>query len=181
MSSPVPGKEKKRKRKRGIQKLGNFVSMCSHGRRKLRDNRMKIHADLIMEPNVFRTTPFADGWRDWELQKSPLKMVIVRLVQFRSRARKLCSLWRNILKKVHMYSWNKWRFSLHSWKNCERWSLPEENCYKMDTPSPNRPEKERERWMLKELAKNVWTRKWTRTPLRRRHRWWDLAVLLRRP
>ena len=45
-----------------------------------------------MVPGVFRTAPIADGLRDSEWEKSTLKMVTVRVVQFRSGTSKLLSL-----------------------------------------------------------------------------------------
>ena len=64
---------------------------------KLGDDCMKIHADLTcMEP-------FAYGFRDSELEKSALKMVTVRVIQFRSGVSKPCFLCRKLLNKTHIY------------------------------------------------------------------------------
>ena len=43
-----------------------------------------------MAPGAFHTAPTADGLRNSELEKSTLKMVTVRVVQFRSGTSKLC-------------------------------------------------------------------------------------------
>ena len=87
MLSTVP--EKKRKDSKAEQfRFYVFTRM------RLRDNRMKIHADLTdyVEPNMFRSVQFADGLRNSELEKSAVKVVTVRVVHIRPGTSKLCFL-----------------------------------------------------------------------------------------
>ena len=113
--------------KRWIPKL--HISMCYqyHGWNwEMTEQKSMLIWQMYMEPTVFHTAVLADGLRDFELEKTALKMVIIRSSSFGMNEQTVL-LWRTILKKICVYihySWNMgkmWCCKLHSWKDCARW------------------------------------------------------------
>ena len=115
--------------KKWISKLSNSVAMCWHGW----NWEMIAWKPMLIWPN--KQTSFEDGHRPG------------RPVSVRNEYTVL--LWRNVLKKIHIYLFMKYvkdvTFQLAQLKGLCAMILTWKNRGKMDTPSPNRPTSKRNR------------------------------------